>query len=522
MNMLHCCLATLLFCCVWTSVAHAGTTMEHTAYLERLLQCLEKVVAYYKQNYADMNLDGIYGLRVLEGQLSVILEQLKHPADVIQRLSALHQDCSAICMAALLSLQRSDPIYLSRLRPLVEAPMTFHQPYARLDQSLRWSGPNIHVADLKEEFSDGCMAEIIGTAGHSKCSLSAECTERMLSRGLKGYSLMHQLLYTILAEQNGCPLPVDALALRASMCADSFYEMAIALQTVHGNIIPVIQDLFLEEEYVCPVLGFMEFLHNDWLRQILSWQRPSGCFGSMPKSQMVEEPVADYDYEVEAVPVPHEQVTKHRTRRGFDLPLNRDKPAKQETFYQKVQPPLKHQLSSQWSKRRLLEEKALKDGCLSHKTAVALGALSQYLRFMLVPGDPNLNLGGSNLIMQADVPVKNTNSFVSKRRSSNQGEAKESEETRVDYGGGEINLRERNYGVESAVPSLQQEEEQYSYYGNEEKASEPVEEGTPPSPIQPSVFHSAYFISIVISIAILMLMFRCVRHRRILIRYRHS
>jgi hypothetical protein len=40
----------------------------HSAYLDQLLHCLEKVVAYYKVNYASMNLDGIYGLRILEGQ----------------------------------------------------------------------------------------------------------------------------------------------------------------------------------------------------------------------------------------------------------------------------------------------------------------------------------------------------------------------------------------------------------------------------------------------------------------------
>ena len=28
------------------------------------------------------------------------------------------------------------------------------------------------------------------------------------------------------------------------------------------------------------MLGYMQFLHNDWLKQILSWQHPSGCFGS--------------------------------------------------------------------------------------------------------------------------------------------------------------------------------------------------------------------------------------------------
>ena len=39
-------------------------------------------------------------------------------------------------------------------------------------------------------------------------------------------------------------------------------------------------------EFVCPLLGFVEFLHSDWLKQILSWQDASGCYGQEqhPKS----------------------------------------------------------------------------------------------------------------------------------------------------------------------------------------------------------------------------------------------
>ena len=36
---------------------------------------------------------------------------------------------------------------------------------------------------------------------------------------------------------------------------------------------------FLFPEFVCPSLGFFEFLKKDYLDQILSWQMPSGCFG---------------------------------------------------------------------------------------------------------------------------------------------------------------------------------------------------------------------------------------------------
>ena len=37
--------------------------------------------------------------------------------------------------------------------------------------------------------------------------------------------------------------------------------------------------VFYFTEFVCPNLGFFEFLKKDYLDQILSWQMPSGCFG---------------------------------------------------------------------------------------------------------------------------------------------------------------------------------------------------------------------------------------------------
>jgi hypothetical protein len=110
-------------------------------------------------------------------------------------------------------------------------------------------------------------------------------------------------------------------------------------------------------EFVCPLLGFMEFLHNDWLRQILTWQRPSGCFGTMPKSSLVEEPPSDYDYEVN---IPAQEIHNHsRVRRGFDLPKNREMQTEREAYYQKIRPIHYPRMTSHWSKRKLMEEKVL-------------------------------------------------------------------------------------------------------------------------------------------------------------------
>lgn len=33
-------------------------------------------------------------------------------------------------------------------------------------------------------------------------------------------------------------------------------------------------------EFLCPFLGYMEFLSPEYLQAILEWQKPSGCYGN--------------------------------------------------------------------------------------------------------------------------------------------------------------------------------------------------------------------------------------------------
>ena len=48
--------------------------------------------------------------------------------------------------------------------------------------------------------------------------------------------------------------------------------------------------LLLFSEYVCPSLGYVEFLHIDWLHQILSWQQPNGCYSEAQEPKTDQSP----------------------------------------------------------------------------------------------------------------------------------------------------------------------------------------------------------------------------------------
>lgn len=44
------------------------------------------------------------------------------------------------------------------------------------------------------------------------------------------------------------------------------------------SLVPELKDLFMEQIFLCSFAGFGEFLNNDWIEKILSWQKRSGCF----------------------------------------------------------------------------------------------------------------------------------------------------------------------------------------------------------------------------------------------------
>lgn len=58
------------------------------------------------------------------------------------------------------------------------------------------------TVELDESSSDKCMMEIMGyQASKTKCGISHFCQELMTSKGMTGYGITHQLLWTMLADQ---------------------------------------------------------------------------------------------------------------------------------------------------------------------------------------------------------------------------------------------------------------------------------------------------------------------------------
>ncbi|GLG99612.1 Uncharacterized protein GBIM_06031 [Gryllus bimaculatus] len=95
------------------------------------------------------------------------------------------------------------------------------------------------------------------------------------------------------------------------------------------------RDVFCEQVALCGIEGFVEFMRPAWIKQILSWQRPVGCFGN----------------EVEF----REAVEKVKYER----------------------------------RRRKRDDGVMAHGCLMHFTGVALAALAASLRYLAENGVVN-------------------------------------------------------------------------------------------------------------------------------------
>ena len=88
-------------------------------------------------------------------------------------------------------------------------------------------------------------------------------------------------------------------------------------------------------EFVCPTLGYKEFLHADWLNQILSWQKPIGCWGSVSNSRRLADSKQDHRRQSEkkqSVPVNNAGSSQEGVVAGLQPPVFRTR----HLLYEKV------------------------------------------------------------------------------------------------------------------------------------------------------------------------------------------
>lgn len=272
-----------------------GNSRTLEVYIDRTVKSLENVVDFYVNNVDKLNLDSIYGLRVAQGSLANILKTLSVHHSLFQKLTSLHNTMKNAAEKALPYLKKYKPDYYNQFKPIVDKPWTIFQNFRRMENKAGISNLQ-HFEHFHEKISDKCMTEITGTNPHFKrpCHVSLDCLKLMTSNKLRGYGNTHQILYFLLGFQTGCRHIVEREFQKfrgylekndisnvdqflEKKCKQIFVEMSALKENVLAN---GDTDLFMEQDLVCGVLGYEDFLDRTILENIFLWQdKEHGCFG---------------------------------------------------------------------------------------------------------------------------------------------------------------------------------------------------------------------------------------------------
>ncbi|XP_063604299.1 uncharacterized protein LOC134779889 [Penaeus indicus] len=209
--------------------------------VSRVIAALDSSISYYENNFKQMNFDGIFGAKVVEGQLNLIVAEynkgfLSATMDSFMRnkVASIATRAGRVVKLAIPFLYKKNRKYMGKMERLFQLSWDVGHSHRNVDMSLKWSDRTFTLAleeELTEMQSDHCIAELLEPIEGVMCRMTDVCQQMMTKAGRERYALVHQILYTVVAE--------------------------------------------MKKKFVCGMLGYVEFLWRDWLADILDWQ--NGC-----------------------------------------------------------------------------------------------------------------------------------------------------------------------------------------------------------------------------------------------------
>ncbi|XP_034749395.1 UPF0764 protein C16orf89 homolog [Etheostoma cragini] len=321
--------------------------------IDDVLGSLSRGASFLERQHEHINLDGVVGFLMLQAELKEAVRTWPHsdPVSWAQRSSAvaLVKRLDQSLDKAVAALQQNDPKYYKEFEPVLSWSFwLIPQEWSSTDPSLV-SSSTMTTECYDEQLSDKCLTLLLGTwkINGTPCIVTKPCRDTMTRFGCPHYSLSHQLLYFMIGKMRGCTnlLKGDTRASRVNITERSYQKifcsnmMKTNQDIIRDGLTEQTVDIFIENILVCGLAGFSDFYKVDWLQHILRLQDEEvGCFGRDKRiiSQIIGDELL-------------EQLQLHRR-----------------------------------VKRR---EKILPDGCSSHMTAVAVGALGGYLNYYLTEQD---------------------------------------------------------------------------------------------------------------------------------------
>ncbi|XP_053375176.1 UPF0764 protein C16orf89 homolog isoform X2 [Mercenaria mercenaria] len=344
----------------------------HTVVYE-VLHSVEKALDFFADDYSAINVDGLFGLRLGQGQLREAIRECKLrscDSNVFKKMLKLEKELDKAANSALPYVESEDSDYYERFLATIDKPYVLPYKPTSFEKVRPLVGYNSHY---NEEKGDSCYARMLGTYVENgrtlaRCNITHDCLDYMTTDETSDYFITHQLLYFIMVEHVGCKDQFEKFAgghklrsIQKDFC-DKIYEESKHLSR-EGDVRQHRKDLFLEQTVLCGPLGFEDFMRPDWIKMVLSWpDKRLGCF----RSNLYKTLTSIINSEKE----------KENSKEG-------ETKSKQPESNQNNMRSLDFERSDGSTMRKLLREKQMKDGCLSHTSGLGFGVLCTYLRFLV-------------------------------------------------------------------------------------------------------------------------------------------
>ncbi|KAK3594879.1 hypothetical protein CHS0354_005956 [Potamilus streckersoni] len=160
----------MLFSVPTDSAAAKSNQTKDQILFDKTVETLKKTLHFFNREYRNVNLDAIIGTRIVEGQLTVLLQRITKnphhwPVDdyLLRDLSGLRDLAKDISDKAISFVEASDIAYYKKIGALL-APGFWELDYPSRDfTGIETYWPYQPGETLREEDSDNCLAEFFGT-----------------------------------------------------------------------------------------------------------------------------------------------------------------------------------------------------------------------------------------------------------------------------------------------------------------------------------------------------------------------
>ncbi|XP_063232733.1 UPF0764 protein C16orf89 homolog [Bacillus rossius redtenbacheri] len=312
--------AALAVCACLLAIAGAAPSAAPGALLDDVMESLYRVMRFLLAHPQDLIVDTVFGVVVAKGQLRGLQDQVpKYPDRFVSTPSRrvyvllaarlLETMCEEVAMVA-----PPEPPENTTYKMIADRLLQFQLWEMRTpmrsgmlmdtDAYRRWEDPlrnytrgraltleqyaTVLLTGTPNELqSDHCIVELLNSSSSSSpssssCEPSEEC-RRIEERGRRptGYATTHRLLYLQIARQVGCggsPYFANTAFRIAELCAAILREAEFIASL---GVPAPLEDIFIEQVTLCGIEGFAEFVRPEWIRKIMSLQRPEGCYGGV-------------------------------------------------------------------------------------------------------------------------------------------------------------------------------------------------------------------------------------------------